>query len=640
MNALKKIIIFLHRWLGILSGAVVFFICLTGALLVFEKEIKTVTEQFQFVQISPSPVLTPATIVNIVQKETGKKVSNISYPGPQKSVICTLKTGKRRSKSELVYVNPYTGQVLKVKELEKDFFKWLVNGHYYLWLPSKPGKTVVASSTAIFLVLLISGMIIWFPGKRSKIKQSFRIKWQASPKRLLYDLHNVLGFYSMLLLAILAISGLIFGFKWVDTTFYRISSGGRSIEETQKPKSNISASGKMLLNADTLFFLYMKDKIRKGSRQTLYFPEKKQDVFMLYDNPEDGTRYRRETRYFDRYSLKELFGKGSGFYAGKFDVSPFSDKLKRMNYDIHVGAIYGWPTKILAFLSSMTGVILVITGYIMWIGNTFRKTKKKRNIGNSIHIKQKYSMKKLIYLVPILFIALAVGAQIKEKSPRTGNVHVQFQNQVQGNPLKLKDVKYKNRNGDDFTVSEFKYYISNISFVAKNGEKINIPESYYLLDQEKPGSLRLDISKVPAGEYKGLAFIIGVDSLRNLKGDQSGALDPANKMYWSWKTGYIFLKMTGESPQSPNGRIHFDIGGIKPETNTIRKQDLLFPKMLKVNTGKVSSVGIVTDLAQLFEGKETIDFSEINKCMGGAKAVKIADNYVNGLFKVSRIQSP
>ncbi|WP_282637371.1 PepSY-associated TM helix domain-containing protein [Sphingobacterium thalpophilum] len=375
MKGIKNTFVFLHRWLGLISGAIVLVICLTGALLVFEKDIRSFTEPFQLVKASDQPMLAPGTIAKMVEKKTGKQLSNISYPGRDKSVVCTLKTAKRRSQSILIYVNPYSGKILKVKELEKDFFKWLITGHYYLWLPVKVGKIVVATATLVFLVLLISGLVLWFPGKRNSIKRSFLIKWRAKRKRLLYDLHNVLGFYSLLLLVVLSVSGLIFGFKWFDKAFYRLTSGGAEMAEMRKPSSEVIAAGAMLVNADTLFTQYMLPKILQGHVQTLYFPAKKKDAFMLYDNPDGDTRFRRNTRFFDQYSLEELHGKGAGFYAGNFEEASLADRLKRMNYDIHVGSVLGWPSKLMAFAASLVGVLLVVTGYWMWLGSRFKNRK-------------------------------------------------------------------------------------------------------------------------------------------------------------------------------------------------------------------------------------------------------------------------
>ncbi len=55
----------------------------------------------------------------------------------------------------LIYVNPYSGEVLKVKNMDNDFFRIVVNGHFYLWLPPAIGQPIVASATLVFLMMMI-----------------------------------------------------------------------------------------------------------------------------------------------------------------------------------------------------------------------------------------------------------------------------------------------------------------------------------------------------------------------------------------------------------------------------------------------------------------------------------------------------
>ncbi|RQP10968.1 MAG: hypothetical protein EAS52_22215 [Parapedobacter sp.] len=151
--------------------------------------------------------------------------------------------------------------------------------------------------------------------------------------------------------------------------------------------------------------------------------------------------------------------------------------------------------------------------------------------------------------------------------------------------------------------------------------------------------MQLVLDSVPPSTYIGWEFLLGVDSLRNLQGDQSGALDPAHNMYWSWKTGYIFMRFKGDSPESPLGKLHFDVGGIKPQTNTIRSLSFAFQEPLRLRSGMVAEINVAVDLAHLFKGGETIDFANIYRCMGGPKAVKLADNYANGMFEMRAVEA-
>ena len=103
------------------------------------------------------------------------------------------------------------------------------------------------------------------------------------------------------------------------------------------------------------------------------FPSKSIDAFSTNFNPDEETYYKREFRYFDQTTLKEL--KGEGIWTKQYRNSTRADKLNRMNYDIHVGALWGLPGKIIMFLGSLIATSLPVTGVIMWIG---RKKKKKR----------------------------------------------------------------------------------------------------------------------------------------------------------------------------------------------------------------------------------------------------------------------
>src|SRR5690606_1171480 len=112
----------------------------------------------------------------------------------------------------IVYMDPYSGAVKKVKNMDRDFFRIMVDGHFYLWLPPQIGQPIVASATLIFLVLMITGVILWWPRNRHAAKQRFKIRFNARWRRVNYDLHNVLGFYMTWVAIFLAVTGLVWGF--------------------------------------------------------------------------------------------------------------------------------------------------------------------------------------------------------------------------------------------------------------------------------------------------------------------------------------------------------------------------------------------------------------------------------------------
>ncbi|WP_262885043.1 PepSY-associated TM helix domain-containing protein [Elizabethkingia argenteiflava] len=96
---------------------------------------------------------------------------------------------------------------------EFDFFDWTLKGHRFLWLPYKIGRPIINYTTLIFAITLISGIILWWPKKWTPPirKQSLSIKWKSRFKRLNYDLHNVLGFYVLIVLFIISLTGMFYG---------------------------------------------------------------------------------------------------------------------------------------------------------------------------------------------------------------------------------------------------------------------------------------------------------------------------------------------------------------------------------------------------------------------------------------------
>jgi hypothetical protein len=120
---------------------------------------------------------------------------------------------------------------------------------------------------------------------------------------------------------------------------------------------------------------------------------------------------------------------------------------------------------------------------------------------------------------------------------------------------------YVNSSGEDVNFNTVKYYLTNIKLSNTDGTVWSEEESYRLVDLSDPGSLMINISDVPTGDYHMLMFTIGVDSARNVSGAQTGALSPANGMFWSWNSGYIFFKLEGTSPQAPNNNFTYHIGG-------------------------------------------------------------------------------
>lgn len=224
-----------------------------------------------------------------------------------------------------------------------------------------------------------------------------------------------------------------------------------------------------------------------------------------------------------------------------------------------------------------------------------------------------------------------------------GSLKVNFENKVDTEPLEFGK-NYTNQKGDSFTLSKFNYYITNIVVTKTDGSTFSEPESYHLVMHSSPSTSLITIPNVPVGSYKSIAFTIGVDSARNVSGVQSGDLSPviASDMFWSWNSGYIFVKLEGASPKSgaADKSVIYHIGGYGGTYKSQRNVTLNFSATnAVVNQNSSSSIYIWANANKLFGGVNTIDVTTTFFQMSTGKNAKtFADNYAD-MMSFNRIQN-
>jgi len=212
---------------------------------------------------------------------------------------------------------------------------------------------------------------------------------------------------------------------------------------------------------------------------------------------------------------------------------------------------------------------------------------------------------------------------------------------VNTNPMVLNTATYTNPFGESYTITKFKYYISNVrlglSGVATSAiEK----ESYHLVDQSLPGSLSFSFD-ADENSFLNLSFLIGVDSIRNISGAQTGALDPLNDMFWTWNSGYVMAKMEGTSPQSNQvgNKIEYHIGGFSGVNNVLKQISMTFPpgKQVIIKQGRTSEITLEANFNKWWQTPNDIKIADLPVCSTpGVLAKKIADNYSN-MFTITDV---
>lgn len=362
-----------HLWLGLTSGLLVFIIAITGCMYAFQVEIQDLTQRYRFVEPAQALMRPPSELKKVAESlHPGKHIHAVLYSGPERAAQVIF-FAFEPAYYDIVYLNPYTAEVLKDKNMETDFFHLVLDGHFYLWLPPEIGQPVAASATLVFVVMLVSGLILWWPRKRKHSKQRFQIKWNARWRRRNYDLHNVLGFYVSAIALILALTGLVWGFQWFAQGVYATAGGEKSLVYAD-PYSDTTQVYDGTRPAIDVVYDRMRAEYPSAKMLEVHIPVSEEYAIAANANPEDGTYWKIDYRYYDQNTLEEV---SVDHIYGRFPAARAADKLLRMNYDIHTGAILGLPGKIIAFLASLLCASLPVTGVCIWYGRSRKKETRE-----------------------------------------------------------------------------------------------------------------------------------------------------------------------------------------------------------------------------------------------------------------------
>ena len=366
----KKWIHTVHLILGLSSGIVLFIVAITGCIVAFEEELKSVVyADYYEVKPTTSTSLSLEKVVDIAQKEYPTiNVKNIH--------VKPLKTSSIEivfQNDQTVFVNPYTGVVLGNMNEDEGFFGIALELHKNLCL-GETGKTITAISALLFFILLISGIILWWPRKKTQLKQHLVIKRGVNWRKKNFDLHRVLGFYASWIILFTVLSGLVWAFDWAEDGLYWITNSKK------QPRVEVESAVAQLKETQSIDAIYAHSISHFPTHKEciLQFPENESGVFRVVFRYADNGFFRRiDNLYFDQYSgkmiTKRLFSKLST-----------GDQIRISNINIHTGKALGLTGQLLVFFASLICASLPITGFLIWLGkrNLSKNTVRPENQPN------------------------------------------------------------------------------------------------------------------------------------------------------------------------------------------------------------------------------------------------------------------
>jgi len=371
----RKLFNNIHLWLGIIAGLILFVVCLTGTIYTFRTEIEERIDREKFFVEIPEhgPRLSSDEILNMAKNEfPDLEVYALSIPAhPERSYrISVRKEGERRGTS--YFINPYTGALIgDTSTASADFFRTVMRLHRWLLMERSIGRPIVGWATVIFVFLCLTGIVIWVPQKIKAWKQGLKIKWSGNWKRINHDLHNALGFYSVIFLLIMGLTGLQWSFDWYRTGLYDVLGVDRSRKAPKETTAEVSYEGQTALDLETTLAKAHEVLDYEGN-YSISIPKSDANIISITKS---------KTGFFapagrDRITLNRYTGEITE--KNIFSEKPFNEQIGSSIKALHMGYVFGTFSKIIYFITCLIATSLPVTGTLIWVNKLKKKRAKKR----------------------------------------------------------------------------------------------------------------------------------------------------------------------------------------------------------------------------------------------------------------------
>ncbi|WP_347257843.1 PepSY-associated TM helix domain-containing protein [Methylocaldum sp.] len=391
LQARRRLWLKVHLWLGLGLGLFLAVIGVTGSVLVFWHEIdESLNPDLYRASIPPGPERKPLDEILAAAERaaapgwesgwldapagTGMNyVFSFYYPEqtptppPEEAVALNIA------------VNPYTAEAVGRRvfyharnPLRHCLIGFVFKLHYALLLKDF-GVILVGAMAVLFLISVLTGLILWWP-LDSKWRRVLTIKRRASAVRVNHDLHQTSGFYTLIVLLALLISGFYFNlpeqFRWLVERFSPLTpeptaSGNPG---TNMPSINLEAA-------------LARSEYPGGVPQFYSFSPSDEGLFTAcYRDIPELRPHVLDSRclVLDRRSGELLQVRDPAHGSG-------GDVFVQWQWPLHSGKVFGLPGRILVFLSGLACPVLYVTGIIRWLqkrrARQFKKPAQNRGFG-------------------------------------------------------------------------------------------------------------------------------------------------------------------------------------------------------------------------------------------------------------------
>ena len=352
-----------HLWLGLALGLPLIVIGLSGSALLLQREI--VSRSLP----AANAVGENASLARVVEAARALADREVATIRVQLLIrdgaptIVQLAAPGRGNRALAVYVDPVSAEVLGSEEVggRGPVLRFLVNLHAFLMLSPPIGLPVVGWMGVVTLFMSVSGLILWWP-RAGAWRRALWVSRGARGLRLHLDLHHAVGFWGFLVLLIISFSGIYLCFPQT------VSSGVRYFLPAEQPQFAVPAgfvAPAPPLDADKVVAAAMT-AVEDARVVSISLPGTNTVPYVVEMEP--GGLVPAAPPIF------VMFEPESGALSFIDDPRGYNVGSKFLNWQhaLHFAVGFGWPWKILVFLSGLLPLLLAVTGTAIW-------WKKRRN---------------------------------------------------------------------------------------------------------------------------------------------------------------------------------------------------------------------------------------------------------------------
>ncbi len=371
----RKAIFQIHLWVGIALCLYMLVIGVTGSILVFESELEHWVYARFWRASSPSPekpaVELPAVINTVTGAYPGFRIS-VAYPPDRPGDNFEVFVHKNE-RLLYVFVDPNTGRIAGEINPYRSALIWIIDLHFNL-LAGRVGEVLNGIGAACLLLLCVTGAVVWWAGLKHwtrGLKMNFRRSW----RRINFDLHSAVGFWTLLILSMWAFTGVYFIWpKPIESFVNRFSS----VASANPPEFIVPPRGSGPWT-DLNVMIHQAQEISPNAKFAgVFFPGSDKGaltLLMARGAARDFTQM--DYVYFDPATGKQLalWHRGvNDTWGGRFIfwLSP-----------LHFGYDWGLAIKILWATLGVALPLLSITGVLMYWNRSLSRKWKSLKHGDS-----------------------------------------------------------------------------------------------------------------------------------------------------------------------------------------------------------------------------------------------------------------